>query len=529
MSSILTLQIKQDAGALNGERLNQNAQGDQTGSEGSVFVAFSGFIHDLGDPDGEIQLDAQQLARRFQKEGVDITCGLWGRYNMIVVDMAAGCVYTFQDWLGGPYPMLISNKNKVLSVSDSMLWLLNQYDKWEMDDETAAKFLKEGRVYGPGSLVRGIYKQPPAEYGVADIQSGEIRFCKAHYKFPKDKVHSASEYVEALERSLKDAVRDKTDVGCALSGGYDSNLSLNRLRDFWNEPVTAFTVGGVVGSDERPAASRIAAQYKDVRLVQGVVEPEILQEFPKIVYQLEGALYERGVFLQYVLSRMAMREKVKTMVLSEGADQVLCPLVRVKHWPGNRRPPREFRPYDMVSLTVMPKNSLMFRNTGVTPCYPYLRERYLRATRSLYMKNRMFKRYHKAAVLKTLPQGVSSELQKIGGTTQAQALFGEALPFEQFKARALSLRWHNPEVPILVSAKSPLEGEMDYCLKLMYLYLFEQICLKHSDEQSRKAAAQKPLSEYVQQIQLKAAVPALKTRINRTFMLRVYWHIKRFL
>ena len=189
MSSILTFQIKQDAGALNEERLNQNAQGDQTGSEGSVFVAFSGFIHDLGDPDGEIQLDAQQLARRFQKEGVKITSGLWGRYNLIVVDMAAGRVYTFQDWLGGPYPIMIANKNKVLSVSDSMLWLLNQYDKWEMDDETAAKFLKEGRVYGPGSLVRGIYKQPPAEYGVADIQSGEIRFCKAHYKFPKDKVH----------------------------------------------------------------------------------------------------------------------------------------------------------------------------------------------------------------------------------------------------------------------------------------------------------------------------------------------------
>lgn len=529
MSSILALQIKEAPKLSDLETLDKQVLAEQKGSEGQIFVAFNGFIHDLGDPDGDIELTSEQLARRFQKEGVGMTRGLWGRYNLIVVNIQKQRVYTFQDWLGGPYPLMICGRDHMISISDSLPWMLERYKGWKMDDEAAADFLKEGRIHGPHSLIQGIYKQPPSYRAEIDLKTGAIRFFAAHYRFPKDPVRNFKEYVEVFERSLKSAIAQDDAVGCALSGGYDSNLSLNRLRELRDGTITAFTVGGLVGSDERPAASHIAGQYKDVRTVQGEVGPDTLQEFPRIVYQLEGAVYERGVFLQYVLRRLAEQEKVKSLVLSEGADQVLCPLVRIIRWPKKFRPMRELRPYDMVSLVVMPKNSLMLRDTGITPRYPYLRERYLRITRSLYLKNKMHKYHHRQAVLSALPQGIVADIQKIGGATQAMALFNEDFPFENFKAKALSLRWHDPQVPVLVGGKDQLEGKMDRCLKLMYLYLFEQIYILPQNDQARREAAQKSLKEYLDQIPLKAQIPEMVTRTRSSLLVRVYRRFKRFL
>lgn len=528
MSSILALQVKEGPDLLDANTLEKQAMGAQKGAEGSIFVVYSGFVYDLGDPDGDIALTAQQLAKRFQKEGPGMTRGLWGRYSLVAVDMQRGRIYTFQDWLGGPYPLLVCGRENGITISDSLPWLLERYDGWTMDDEGAAGFLGEGRLYDSRTLVKGVYKQPPAHRGVIDVKSGDISFLKARYQFPKDPVGSVKDYVDAFDRSLKASIQDDHPLGCALSGGYDSNLSLSRLREFRKDPITAFTVGGTLGSDERPAARRIAGQYQDVRVVQGEVGPDTLQKFPRIVYQLEGALYERGVFLQYVLSQLAVREKVKYLLLSEGADQVLNPLVRITRWPKKLKPIRDFRPYDMISLVVLPKNGLMLRDTGVTPRYPYIRERYLRVTRSLYMKNKMFKQYHKAAVLKTLPEGIAAELQKIGGATQAMALFGDTCSFEKFKEKALSLRWHDPSVSILVSNKNPMEGKMDRCLKLIYLYLFEQVYIVPKDAQARRAAAEMPLNEYLDQIVVKQPVPELKTHTRNPQKMRILRMFKRF-
>ena len=69
---------------------------------------------------------------------------------------------------------------------------------------------------------------------------------------------------------------------------------------------------------------------------------------------------------------------------------------------------------------------------------------------------------------------------------------------------------------------------MDRCLKLIYLYLFEQVYIVPKDAQARRAAAERPLNEYLDQIAVKQPVPELKTHTRTPQKMRILRMFKRF-
>lgn len=448
---------------------------------GRVLALVSGRAYDLEDLDGRAPLSAQQLGERYLQLGDRLCTGLWGLYAIVMVDARDQRVRLFQDQFGGRRPVWYAFVGDRLLVDQQLERVLKAGGPWRMDDGAAEQFLMKGMVEDGRSLVEGVGRLPAGALVELDPASGRVALRPNRYdERHRVKVDGARAYLDAFERSLDIARRGEGCLGVTLSCGFDSNLILFGLRELTGAPLDAFTVGGCVGTDERPVAREIAGLYPDLHFEEGVVDGSTLERFPEIVRRLEGTMYERGIFLHYVLSQMVARRGTKRLILGDGADQVLNVLYdcRICNTIGRvlgramGLPPRE-----TLNNIILRKNVMMMTAVGVETEYPYLNEVYLRTTRALYLQNGLIKTHHKRQAFEVLPKGVAQRLQKLGGATQLKPLFEGEVDFQRFRAAALSLRWHRPERPAPNRYDEPSESEMDYCLSLMYLYLFERVFL----------------------------------------------------
>lgn len=287
----------------------------------------------------------------------------------------------------------------------------------------------------------------------------------------------------ALEAKYQDALNDcmqalgaLTDrpVGIALSGGFDSNCLLyDYKRKFPQKTVHAFSVGGSRGIDETKAASAIAAQYQNVVFHTSLVTPETLEHLDEIVAVLEGAVYERGIFLQYELARLVQKHHTQYLICGECADQVF-------HSNTYKKIPEDTflygyteTPLQMAAYAVLKKSRMMMDAFGIKAVYPFLSPGMVRVGFLSRTINGTTKEFHKRQCRNMLPETVMAYVEKKGGSTDLSALFPEGLDCE---LEVRNCKYYSGDF-MLTKKFDGGESLRDYYLSLLFLESFEkQFC-----------------------------------------------------
>lgn len=435
--------------------------------------------------------DAAGIRELFRNYGTKLTEHLSGVFFILVYDKENKFLYVFQDRVTGPVALYYIRKDNSVFIGTSLKALLMKSGiKRKLNEKAVGEFLVNGFIYGNETLAENVYKI--RAYCCLVIGNGEIKEQTVLYPFTQ---YTAPEALEAFRNTIDSAIDTELsgldEISMPLSSGYDSNYIAYRATADGKVPVTAFSVGGASGKSELPVVEQNVRFYKNMTLCSARTDPDILQRFPDIVWRLEGNVYESGIFLQYVLMSLVASNGKKTLVCGEVADQVM----NMNYLRSDRIHPLndtgeplyyEFSdyPYIFSSYLILKKSGILAESFGIETRYPYINEKLISVCGALGPYNRKDKRIHVANCEECLPPQVTSNMKKIGGSTDCHSLFGSQKDIKEFFRRVEHTRFFRSHRKLIekysATAKEKQKGMTLLKTKIRNLVL-SILHVKHTD------------------------------------------------
>ena len=422
----------------------------------------------------------------YTNHGKRIVSYLDGTYSLVIIDKIKRKLFVFQDLFGSNLNIYFYIDKKEILVSNELKQIIKSKNvKWKINSEAVKKFLKNGFINNKDTLVQFIHKVPGKKY--LEINLNNARYQVKKYILVKDVYKIKKVDDESYIRTLKDICNSSVceNMGVTISSGYDTNFLIYNLRSCINNNLKAFSIGGTIGRNEVPDSCLISKYYKNIDFYSKLVDDNSLINFPEIVFALEGAIYESGIFLQYELAKLIKENNVKNIILGDCADQVLhynlyhplnSHIDKIKYYVKNLKqlcigitikPFKDI--YEMASYKILKKNGILMNYYGINTQYPYLRRKFIEIAKKIVIKRDNNKTYHKKIINKTLPADIVKILKKIAGATELKTLFIGKITLDDIKRIAKKSKFYKEKI------FSDEFYEIDYYMKIVYLEIFEKM------------------------------------------------------
>lgn len=412
-----------------------------------------------------------------EANGDSLTRGIFGKYTIIYVNYNMQKIIVESDYFGGYKNVYYTKQNENYYIFSSIRCLKNREFNMEFNYAIVDEFIYNGVIKTKDTLFCGIYKLLPNESIVAESSSigiikRPVEFFDNRYELnsllltEKDII---SEYIEKLQ------CQDSQEINITLSSGYDSNFLLHIIENLHNKKkINAFTCGGERGVDETSIAENIAGIYGNVKVNKCVVGNKTLNCLMDIAERLEGAMYERGIFLQYEIASTLNTHGVKCIMLGECADQVF----NINFYEGKEK---QFlmnyidNPYELGALIVLKKSSLMLDSFGIVGLYPFTDRRMIDVGYCTRIDNGVSKEYQKKMCCKVFNPQICDLVEKKPGSTSLCSLFADEEAEHNFIDYVKkNNEFYNPAFRISYKYETR-ESELDYYICLEYLACIKKI------------------------------------------------------
>ena len=317
-------------------------------------------------------------------------------------------------------------RDGVLYYSTDLLELLKESGiPRNLNLRGAGIFLANGFILGRETLVNHVFK---LEFG-KELIADEAGVRQEPYPYTIDETLKESDlkpiYADYIRESINRHVNADGDIFIPLSAGYDSNFILDAIQRKTDRMVHAFTVGSREGTNEIDRVSKNISLLSHVQHHTGFVTKETFQAYPDIIWRLQGSCYESGIFLQYVMARLAAEAGAKSMICGESADEVQKEtyIPNMHDVLDGRIIPEDqsyayCNPFVNTNLLVLKKSSLMLESFGITGEYPFKDKRMVSAGYAMRHLNGLKKKYFKECCRRDLNPEVMANIIKSGGTTE---------------------------------------------------------------------------------------------------------------
>lgn len=427
------------------------------------------------------------LYKEYKKSIVNYIDGI---YSIIIIDKKRKKLYVFQDFLGSNHSIYFHKCKEYILISNELKHIILEADEdWNINRNSVKSFLDKGFITNKETLMKGIYKVPGKKYLEINLNNAKCSLKKYKYEKTYNLQNIDMElYTKTIEEICCNSICEK--MGVTISSGYDTNFIVYNLRKNIKEKINAFCISGLIGRNEVPDSKFISKYYDNINFYSKLVSGTSLMNFPEIVFGLEGAIYESGIFLQYELAKLINEKHIENMICGECADQVLhynlyhpfnSFVDKILYYIKNGKlmlkgikikPYKDI--YEMASYKILKKNGILMNYYGINSLYPYLRKEFVEIAQKVVIKGDNNKSYHKETIHKTLPKQVVQVLKKIGGATELKTLFIGQISLKQIIELAKSSRFYKEQ-------KFDDEFyEIDYFMKIIYLELFEKIFIKEN-------------------------------------------------
>ena len=293
----------------------------------NLTVAYIGKLYllnnDLLEP---IQfIDIEDIVNLYNKYGCNFTEFLGGLYIIVIYDSILKKLFIFQNPDSYMLPLYYSISDNIFYFSSSLKSILRNISfKPNLNHKKLDSFLYNGFIVGNETLVEKIYKLTPLSFLSLNLSNKKIEHIKM--RIPKREVPpnlARKNYYDILKNVTESELIHNQELNMCLSKGFDSNILLHIIKEISGKKVNTFSIGGVRGYDETKDAQIICGFYDDIDFNNSLVTPNTFAEFPNIVWLLEGAVYESGIFLQYELANLLTKNGISSIICGECADQFL--------------------------------------------------------------------------------------------------------------------------------------------------------------------------------------------------------------
>lgn len=384
----------------------------------------------IGDKAGDFAAIHQAL-----REDPDLkTQNFGGMYLLLVYDRRTGGLRLFQDFFNAPLAAYYVQVGDRLYVDTSLKHLMARTGlRPDINRAAVIQFLRYGAVYGSDTLLEGINKLAALNALAAEGQ--KLWQYRVTYDGGETGLEQAkSRWESSMQASILACAQGQSVLHMPLSAGYDSNYILYTLSQYTQAPVHAYTLGVRHGASEAEVVKQNAACYPRVQLNIGYTDQETLSHMEDLVWRLEGAVFETGIFLQYELARLIAGQGGTCALCGECADQLMNQDFRIdpEEVPNPHYAQITQDPYAYGAGIVVKKSGIMLNSFGVEGYYPYIDLGLAGLCRALAPINKKGKLYHKALCQKRFPAPVLRRIAKVGGSTPLHSLFESQEQIDDF-------------------------------------------------------------------------------------------------
>ena len=454
-----------------------------------VFIAIIGNIYNLEKK----KLKLHEVKELYYKYKTKINNYLDGIYSIIVYDYKEEKVYVFQDYFGSNHQIYYYDSEEKIYISNELKEIiLHNNINWELNNKSVKNIINKGYISDNKTLVKDIYKVESKKHLEIDLKKYKI-YEQKEKLIINNKYENITKdiYNDEVAEIIKSITKNTNNISTTLSSGYDSNYILYTLNKIYKKKIDTFSVGGKTGKSEIESAKKISNYYDNVNFNYEYVDGDTLNNYPEIVWILEGSLYENGIFLQYELSKMINKKKKDNIILGECADQTLRYEMYHKNYLLYRRTRNRISsivkkiihkpiyqmiiadPYEFASSLIIKKNGMMMNYFNINTNYPYTRKSFLELGLKTAKKKDIKKKYHKEVIKYFLPKKITKNLNKIGGSTELKPLFTGDIKFNEIKEYCKNSKYYK------VKKFKNNEQEKEYYLKILYIELFNKIFLEN--------------------------------------------------
>lgn len=418
---------------------------------------------------------------RAKKDIADID----GLYSMIIFNKKTARLVAIQDIFSYIHPLYYAVVDGGICVALYLRQVIVEtgiHSKLEKDN--IAEFLYNGFLTDDRSLISGIRKVPAMHVMIYDLDSKDVSYIKRSYSIQRQS-EDETDYSKILEKNLSKIINGKSTINMALSSGFDSNFiltSINRIKP--TSKINAYTIGAANGNDETQNVIKICSYHPEVNLTIEHVSPNVLQSLPQIVYELEDSVFERGIFLQYIMGDILSKKGIDSLVLGEGADQLLSSefntFAAQYYFVGiEDHYPWVYYPYEMLTYIILKKNGIFLRNRNIRAHYPFIKANFIRGVSEFRKHNGTSKEHYKAYIVNKTRKEVGELLIKRPGSTNLSTLFNKD---NQNLLNVARLSKYYQLLPKQPDRDSGTEVELDNCLKILFIMVFEELFCNQSVE-----------------------------------------------
>lgn len=459
--------------------------------------------------------DVDVIALLYEKKGEKIFQYLDGIFTIFLWNEEKQKGYIIQDEHGFSTPLYFIKNQGLMLFSNSLKSLLIELNKFnfnrELDIKASREFILQGNLI-PNSktLIKGIYKLIPNQKIIIDYKNNNIILKKNQKKIKKINPYEArKQLLKSIEEHTNQlCLLSKKCIGTTISSGFDSNLILYFLYKN-NKEITGITIGGEK-INEIPKALKCSQKYKNINHIVSQISNDKLNDFPDIVWRIEGAVFERGLFLQYETMKLIKTLGINCAFFGECADQQLDSFRTQKNLLKNKieenlknkryilkllnfykkmtnkqtikRIPKicnitinnDYKNYDTIKDYILKKNGILANSFAIQSFYPFLNKKTSQITHSMTYRDSKSKKFYKKEVKKMISNNISRNFVKIGGSTDIEYLCHN---HTEIFYKVLHSKLTNKLFPELKNKNHLLKNPnyYNFLLHLLYLYLFHQL------------------------------------------------------
>ena len=374
-----------------------------------------------------VPMGVDAILKLYKEKHLSFLDEIDGLFSLIFFHKTKKELYIFQDYMSSTLPIYYTVYNDKFFFSTDLKHILASCRMARiLNRKLVPCLLKNFCIMNHETLIYGIRKLEPKHY--IRIVDGQIGISRIKMKYELDIDVSATSLENILDKYIQNQLlySDTSIANVALSGGYDSNLILNRTQGIAHH-INAFTIGGSYGTDEYDQVVNIVNKTNNVTLYSHVINASDFECVPDMIFRLESATHENGVPLQYFLSKLVSCKQQNNLLCGESADETMF----LKYHDDNlkysiqelsaRRIPFRDNPFYSTNLVVLKKSGIFLNSFGICPHYPYKTKQFIAFANAAKEQNNDDKKLYKDFCKLILPSSVSESIVSCGGATDPRA------------------------------------------------------------------------------------------------------------
>jgi asparagine synthase (glutamine-hydrolysing) len=314
--------------------LSDNAKQPMCNEDGSIWITFNGEIYNFQDLKADLShhtfisnSDTEVLIHGYEQWGIEkLLKKVKGMFAFCIWDDKKQQLIFARDRFGIK-PFVYQHSQNHFIFASEIKCIANQTNFIKnINQDALADYFTYSYVPYPLTIWEGVYKLPPAHYGVLDFKTFELRLAK-YWELPLanyivENEEAIEKAHELIDKATRQHLISDVPIGLFLSGGYDSTTLLMKMLDLGYKP-DVFTIGFPGHeNDETEQAKAIAKHFSVKHFIEeipaGVNVVDLLQEL-SVFYDEPFA--GNSMINNHLIAKSTVKH-AKVAFSGEGADEV---------------------------------------------------------------------------------------------------------------------------------------------------------------------------------------------------------------